>query len=113
MQTQLSHYATPATYKSLLVLSFQNLSQKDLLFLILSTEVDSVLGRVGGWWSACCGGGDDVIRSSEGLEQLPSAALDSEPLCEGGPGGGEHGVEGVLVAGASLSSRLTERAARH
>lgn len=89
------------TYKSLLVLSFQNLSQKDLRFLILNTEVESVLGNVGGWCSVCCGGGEDVIRSSEGLEQLPSAALDNEELAVV-VGGGEKGRLPIL----SLSSRL-------
>lgn len=45
------------------------------------TDVDSVLGNDGGWSG---GGGGDAI-SNEGLEQLPTAALDNEPLCDNVP----------------------------
>lgn len=98
-----------STYKSLLVLSFQKRSQNDLRFLILNTEVESVLGSVGGWWSVCCGGGEDVISNNDGLEQLPSAALDNEPLCIRVlvDGGGDAGVEGLLDS--CSFSRLTTR----
>lgn len=51
--------------------------------------MDSVLGRAGG---CSAGGGGDAI-SSEGLEQLPTAALDSEPLFDGG--GRAEGLVGV------------------
>lgn len=41
-----------------------------------NTDVDSVLGRVGG----CSGGGGGEAISKDGLEQFPTAALDREPL---------------------------------
>lgn len=81
---------TKFTYKSLLVRSRQNLSQNEVRCLILSTEVDSVLGRAGG--CSDCGGGEAMSR--DGLEQFPTAARDKEPRCDNGtPGGG--GLEGV------------------
>lgn len=85
-----------------MVRSRQNLSQKEVLCLILKTEVDRVLGKVGG--CSGCGGGEAISR--DGLEQFPSAALDKDPLWDSGTpaGGGLDGVEGGEGDGKSEDS---------
>lgn len=55
------------------------------------TDVDSVLGNDGG--CSAVGGGDAI--SKEGLEQLPTAALDKEPLWDRVPLG--DGLSGLAV----------------
>lgn len=56
--------------------------------LIGNTEVESVLGRVIN--GSACGGGD--VMSNDGLEQLPMAERDNEPLWDRDKSAG--GVEG-------------------
>lgn len=92
------------TYKSRLVLSCQNLSQKDVRCLIRKTDVERVLGNVGGCSGWFCG----IAISNDGLEQLPNDALDKEPLWDNRVGGGWDciGVEGVELA-LSVEARLT------